>query len=266
MAELDVMDVGAHCAHPACAQLDFLPFACSGCRATFCLQHRLPSAHACARAGDADLTVVLCPLCAASVRLSASSDANAAWEQHAASAQCDPAAYAARVTVRHCPAVSGGRRCREKLVASGSITCKSCGQTTCLRHRFGDEHGCAAFRAAAASATAARRAAAAAPRAQPNPPPRSLLASQRAAAAPGYAEPGNSLLGTAARRALREACPQCPARFADPAALVAHVLEAHEGAREVCPDCGARFGDPVALVAHFEAAHGRGRAATCSVC
>lgn len=259
------MDVGAHCANPSCSQLDFLPFKCSGCRATFCLLHRVPSAHACPCAGDADLTVLLCPLCAASVRLPASGDANAAWEAHAASAHCDPAAYASRVAIRHCPAVTNGRRCREKLVASGTVTCKSCGQQTCLKHRFGDEHGCAAFRAAAATATAARRAATQPPRVQSGLPPRSLAA-QRTAAAPGYAEPSNSLLGTAGRRALREACPQCTARFADAAQLVTHVQAVHEGAREVCPDCGARFGDAVSLVTHFEAAHGKGRAATCSVC
>jgi hypothetical protein len=49
--ERDVMDVGDHCAFPECCQLDFLPFRCSGCGSTFCLEHRGCAQHRCAHAG-----------------------------------------------------------------------------------------------------------------------------------------------------------------------------------------------------------------------
>ena len=47
----DVMDVGSHCAHAGCSQLDFLPFRCAACAATFCAAHRGKQQHACPHAG-----------------------------------------------------------------------------------------------------------------------------------------------------------------------------------------------------------------------
>ena len=47
----DEMGVGEHCAFAECAQLDFLPFTCSGCADTFCLEHRACGVHRCAHAG-----------------------------------------------------------------------------------------------------------------------------------------------------------------------------------------------------------------------
>ena len=47
----DVMDVGVNCAHPECSQLDFLPFRCAACAATFCAAHRGKQQHACPHAG-----------------------------------------------------------------------------------------------------------------------------------------------------------------------------------------------------------------------
>jgi hypothetical protein len=234
-------------------------------------------------AGDDDVSVLVCPLCAAAVRLSPGEDANTVWAAHAGdSAACDPAAYAQRVHKPRCPV--GG--CREKLTFSNRVACRACGRATCLRHRFPDDHGCkqanaaaAATRAAAARAAAARAAAARAAAqpaqgwraAPPALPRRPTQADKRAAAAAQFANPTNSLRGTAARRAQGpggpEACPTCGARFADVAALIAHAEAAHGGGggdarlREACPACGARFADAVALVAHHNAAHG-GRGAT----
>lgn len=47
----DVMDVGAHCSAPGCAQLDFLPFRCAGCSETHCAEHRGKLQHGCPAAG-----------------------------------------------------------------------------------------------------------------------------------------------------------------------------------------------------------------------
>jgi hypothetical protein len=233
-------------------------------------------------AGDDDVSVLVCPLCAAAVRLSPGEDANTVWAAHAGdSAACDPAAYAQRVHKPRCPV--GG--CREKLTFSNRVACRACGRATCLRHRFPDDHGCKAASAAAAAARAAAARAAAQPaqqgwRAAPPAPPalprRPTPADKRAAAAAQYADPANSLRGTAARRAQGgpggpEACPTCGARFADVAELIAHAEAAHGGGgdarlREACPACGARFVDAVALVAHHNAAHGGRRAPADASC
>ena len=223
------------------------------------------------------MSVLVCPLCAAAVRLSAGEDANAVWAAHAGDpAACDPGAYAARTRKPRCP-VAG---CREKLTFSNRVACKSCGRATCLRHRFPDDHGCAAAAAGAraAAAAAARAAQAQGWRVAPPQLPRRAPASQqerRAAAAQQFADPGNSLRGTAARRmgaaagggaagAGPEVCVTCGARFGDVGALIAHAEAAHAAPaprlREVCPACGARFADAVALVAHHDAAHGGARA------
>ncbi|XVE67996.1 hypothetical protein DITRI_Ditri09bG0033000 [Diplodiscus trichospermus] len=40
-------DLGKHCQHSACHQLDFLPFICEGCHKVFCLEHRSYRSHEC---------------------------------------------------------------------------------------------------------------------------------------------------------------------------------------------------------------------------
>lgn len=40
-----IMDIGEHCAY--CRQLDFLPFACDGCKKVFCASHRTQLQHHC---------------------------------------------------------------------------------------------------------------------------------------------------------------------------------------------------------------------------
>jgi hypothetical protein len=86
-----------------------------------------------------DVTVIVCPLCAATCRVRPGEDVNAAFGRHVAdSAECTPAEYAARTTKPRCGAPS----CREKLVFSNCVTCKRCGVKTCLRHRWADDHAC----------------------------------------------------------------------------------------------------------------------------
>ena len=43
--------IGDHCELPGCKQVDFLPFVCSGCKATYCLTHRSAREHECPKAG-----------------------------------------------------------------------------------------------------------------------------------------------------------------------------------------------------------------------
>lgn len=197
---------------------------------------------------SADVTVLLCPLCAASVRLVPGADANAVWAAHAAdSRECIPSAYAQRTTKARCPVGA----CREKLVFSNTVRCRSCGTATCLRHRYTGDHDCRTPQQQqprpAAAAAVARQAAPKAPPVFPS------LASLKAKTAGQFAEPGNSLAGTAQRRAAAAAPPAM-----------------HSGGgsagREVCPACGWRCDDVVKLVEHHAAVHEARAQSACQVC
>ncbi len=80
MADADMMSIGEHCACSGCAQLDFLPFRCSGCRRLFCAEHR--NSHGCAAATGSGAEVIVCPLCASAVRLVPGEAPDVTWERH----------------------------------------------------------------------------------------------------------------------------------------------------------------------------------------
>lgn len=71
----DLMAIGAHCAHPGCHQLDFLPFKCGGCGKTYCLDHRVCGCTA------ASNQVVVCPLCARAVIISPGEDVELVFDR-----------------------------------------------------------------------------------------------------------------------------------------------------------------------------------------
>lgn len=202
-------DLGTHCAHPACRQLDFLPHRCTHCNLHYCLEHRTADAHKCPAkpASGTENTVLVCPMCAQAVALlSPDEDPNVAWERHRTTpGACDEANYA-KV---HRKPVCGAPGCRARLNLSNQVKCKHCGVATCLTHRFPAEHSCRRAPSSGATKSAvpllsAFTARPAAPRAPPVPRP----------PAPGGAGP--------------ELCPQCGARFADVVRLVQHVQEVHE--------------------------------------
>jgi hypothetical protein len=255
----DMMSIGRHCAAAGCGQLDFLPFLCSGCRGTFCGEHRCAGAHACAHAATAEAAdVLVCPLCALAIRPRAGEAPDAAFERHAAAA-CDPANYARVHKKPKCP-VAG---CRERLTTTSSFDCRACGATVCLRHRLVLDHGCAERRAAAAAAApgvgarlgamapafralfsggaaavggarsaaaaaAARRAAAAPPPSKPAPKPAAKPVAKRPEEIDLARSPSPARAAPPARgAALVERCPQCPARFATVQELIDHAGAAH---------------------------------------
>ncbi|PNH09481.1 Zinc finger AN1 and C2H2 domain-containing stress-associated protein 16 [Tetrabaena socialis] len=94
-----VLGVGEHCSRLDCRQVDFLPFKCDCCSRIYCLEHRSYSAHACPLAGSKDTTVIVCPICAKSVRLAPSQDANAVFDAHTRT-DCDPDNYARVLRMR----------------------------------------------------------------------------------------------------------------------------------------------------------------------
>mmetsp|Transcript_99637 Transcript_99637/g.277446 ORF Transcript_99637/g.277446 Transcript_99637/m.277446 type:complete len:256 (-) Transcript_99637:217-984(-) len=137
-------DQGAHCAVASCRQRDFLPFTCDQCGRVFCLEHFRYEAHSCPKAAGKDNCVLVCPLCQKGVRLRPGEDPNATWERHVA-VDCEAPEGRAPQKKERCP-VQG---CRQQLTAINSFSCQKCYRKVCLKHRFEDEHGCAAAVAAA---------------------------------------------------------------------------------------------------------------------
>ncbi len=72
----DLLALGTGCAAQACdVACDYIPFVCTGCKLSFCADHRSFAAHSCGSAAAASATtgriVVPCPVCARGVELPA---------------------------------------------------------------------------------------------------------------------------------------------------------------------------------------------------
>ena len=81
-AEADLLGIGKHCHFLDCGQLDFLPFRCSGCQQTFCLDHRTPGQHQCPNPpSERGAEALVCPVCARAVLLIDGEDANVTFER-----------------------------------------------------------------------------------------------------------------------------------------------------------------------------------------
>ena len=127
-------ELGAHCQHSDCNQLDFLPFKCDGCLKVFCLEHRSCKSHQCPNSDHKSRRVFVCETCAISIEIIHGEDKKAIQEKHDESGDCDP-------TKKKKPTCSV-RRCKEILTFSNTITCKSCHVKVCLKHRFPANHAC----------------------------------------------------------------------------------------------------------------------------
>ncbi|KAJ9531574.1 hypothetical protein QJQ45_014961 [Haematococcus lacustris] len=287
----DLMAIGEHCSVPECGQRDFLPFKCDCCSRVFCLQHRTYSNHACEKAGEKQLELIVCPLCAKSVRLNGR-DANIAFEEHTKSG-CDPQNYNKVHKKPRCP-VHG---CKEKLATSNTYHCKLCQQRVCLKHRHACDHGCDEAQAMAkqlAAASARQRGflgqVQSALRFPAASSPAAAMGSGKGAvaAASGASDPGNTVKGSAERRKQmlqaqqsgskaqgRQAVltsetvvsnpllgsrpppntagpQQLPSSTPLPAAAAALGAAAQP---EVCPQCSARFASVDRLIQHVEEWH-----------
>ncbi|KAJ8774901.1 hypothetical protein K2173_019905 [Erythroxylum novogranatense] len=129
-------DLGMHCQHSECHQLDFLPFKCDGCRKAFCLEHWSYKSHDCPKPDSKNRKVVVCEICSTSIEITGQDmdDEKLILEKHCKSGGCDP-----RKKKKPSCAV---RRCREILIFSNSCTCKNCDLKVCLKHRFPADHSC----------------------------------------------------------------------------------------------------------------------------
>ncbi|KAL6994302.1 Zinc finger AN1 domain-containing stress-associated protein 12 [Sarracenia purpurea var. burkii] len=130
-------DMGMHCQHTECNQLDFLPFKCDSCRKVFCLEHRSYKSHDCPKSDRDSRKVVVCEICSSAIETTGrdGEEETAILERHEKSGDCDPKKKKKKP---RCPV----RRCREVLTFSNTSTCKSCQVKVCLKHRFPGDHAC----------------------------------------------------------------------------------------------------------------------------
>ncbi len=133
----DLISLGRHCALEECGQVDFLPFKCSACAQTFCLEHRTCKAHRCVQGNAADDSVIVCPICAKGFRMQPGETADTAFDRHSGSG-CNPANYKAVHNRKKCPVP----RCQEKLNSTNVYKCKHCQIEICLKHRLPADHHC----------------------------------------------------------------------------------------------------------------------------
>eukprot|EP00035_Acanthoeca_spectabilis_P030714 m.10579 g.10579 ORF g.10579 m.10579 type:complete len:281 (+) comp4335_c0_seq1:176-1018(+) len=158
---------GKHCAHPGCNALDFLPYRCDGCSATFCADHRTYASHNCASPGTVSREVPRCPLCQTEVALKQGQSLDQAVNDHI-NAGCKKNAGKGKTYGNAC----SKKGCKKKEVIP--VVCKRCGRNFCLSHRFEADHNCegSAARVDDRASAAERRRAESQPkaRAQPQPP------------------------------------------------------------------------------------------------
>ncbi|KAJ3677464.1 hypothetical protein LUZ60_003188 [Juncus effusus] len=127
-------NLGAHCEHEDCNQLDFLPFTCDGCQKTLCLEHRTYKSHNCPKSELHSRTVIICETCSMSMEKKFGEDEKLVFEIHAKSGNCNPA----KKQKPKCPV----KRCKEVLTFSNCSSCKYCSLKVCLKHRFPTDHLC----------------------------------------------------------------------------------------------------------------------------
>ncbi|GAB4836604.1 Zinc finger AN1 domain-containing stress-associated protein 12 [Ancistrocladus abbreviatus] len=129
-------DLGRHCQHADCNQLDFLPFICDRCQKVFCLEHRSYKSHECPKSDHGSRKVTICEICSTAIETTGKygEDEKAILEKHERSKDCDPS----KKKKPKCPV----KRCKEVLTFSNTAACKSCHVKVCLKHRFPADHAC----------------------------------------------------------------------------------------------------------------------------
>ncbi|XVE83893.1 hypothetical protein DITRI_Ditri16bG0124900 [Diplodiscus trichospermus] len=139
-------DLGKHCQHSDCDQLDFLPFKCEGCHKVFCLEHRSYKSHECPKSDHKSRKVIVCETCSTSIEVTGKGEEEEKMvlQRHEKSGDCDPRKKKKPI----CPV----RRCKENLTFSNSSVCKVCQLKVCLKHRFPADHACRRATAAPAAA------------------------------------------------------------------------------------------------------------------
>jgi len=137
---MEFPNLGKHCHHGSCKQLDFLPIKCDACEEVFCPTHIRYDIHRCMSAYKKDVQVPVCPLCNKPVPITRGELPDIKVGEHIDRfCQSDPAVAKRQVYANRC-SVKGCKR--KELVP---ITCGSCRLNYCLRHRNELDHECKGF-------------------------------------------------------------------------------------------------------------------------
>jgi len=109
---------------------DFLPFECTGCKHTFCLEHRSFQAHGCPKAPSSN-SALECPICSAPIAVKEGEDPNLRMDEHIAQGCAKAPSALSRCSMSKCGAT--------EVVP---ILCELCSLNHCFRHRHPQDHNC----------------------------------------------------------------------------------------------------------------------------
>ncbi|EFC42534.1 predicted protein [Naegleria gruberi] len=136
-------DLGAHCCFDGCHEKDFLPFKCTHCGKTFCLNHRSFDAHKCSYLQEQGVVAPFCPLCnqVLPFRASERENPNDVVERHISSGKCP--AMNQNASKQPTSSLSSAEMCALGGCGQKSIIkCKGCNKSFCVEHRLDFDHNC----------------------------------------------------------------------------------------------------------------------------
>ncbi|KAG1682254.1 AN1-type zinc finger protein 2B [Nymphon striatum] len=135
---MEFPDLGKHCSVTLCKQLDFLPVQCDCCNEIFCLEHFSYSKHNCSKAYTKDVQVPICPLCSKPIPVKKGETPDIPMNNHIETqCQSDPAkANRKKIYTNSCSV----KRCKQRELIK--VSCTTCHQNFCLKHRLPEDHQC----------------------------------------------------------------------------------------------------------------------------
>ncbi|KAL1925373.1 uncharacterized protein VTP21DRAFT_256 [Calcarisporiella thermophila] len=147
---MEFPELGKHCAHSDCNQLDFLPYSCKYCKQSFCQDHWKALDHNCPEYTPFDVRVPVCPICDQPVPINRGEDPNIKMNRHISDG-CPPTSHSSPTSTsgngngsnaskksNHC----SFRNCRTRVLVP--IVCSKCQLSFCVKHRLYSDHNCAA--------------------------------------------------------------------------------------------------------------------------
>lgn len=137
---MEFYNVGKHCTHKGCNQLDFLPYTCHRCKSIYCQEHWKPDQHSCPHQFDSsfDSQVPVCPICNQPIPTARNTDPNISVNNHIAQ-NCPKSPTSISKTPVYKNSCSF-RSCKSKSMVN--ITCSQCGKGYCIKHRLEADHKC----------------------------------------------------------------------------------------------------------------------------
>lgn len=137
--DAQLLAIGRQCSEASCLLVDFLPFKCDLCSASFCAEHFAVAAHKCPKYDDRIHNRVApnCPLCNTPVAIPPGEDPNIRMERHINN-ECSVMTGKARRS-KSTPICARGK-CGKVLFAP--IACDTCHKHYCPQHRFQKDHDC----------------------------------------------------------------------------------------------------------------------------